>query len=83
MGDKNAQNTKIAMLNDLYRNNQFGIPNMSEYTDEVIDNYVRSFHEKKQKHAKAIDDIMSQNTNIWYPKQTNTLNYEKPDSKPK
>ena len=70
------------MLNDLYKNNQFGIPNISEYTDGIIDNYVKAFYEKNQKRTTFTDEIATQNTNVRYPKQINTI-YVKPDSKPK
>lgn len=83
IGTNNAQNIKIMMLNDLYKNNIFGIPNISEYTDGIIDNYVKSFYEKNQKRTTFTDAVDPQNTNVRYPKQTNTIGYEKPDSKPK
>jgi len=82
-GDNNVQRTKIAMLNDLYENSQFGIQKISEYTDEVIDTYVTAFYEKNQKHTTAINEGIPKNTNIRYPSQANIFGNSKPDSKPK
>jgi hypothetical protein len=77
------QDTEIAMLNDLYRNNNFGIPNISEYTDEVIDTYVKAFYEKRLKRTTFADVAIPQNTKIWHQTQANMFGNSKPDSKPK
>ncbi|MEI6774591.1 MAG: hypothetical protein WCL18_07590 [bacterium] len=37
------------MIIDLHKNNVFGIPNVSEYTDEIIEGYIDAFHIKYTK----------------------------------
>ena len=71
------------MLNDLYKNNNFGVPNVTEYTDGAIDNYVKAFYEKNQKRTTFADVVTPQNKNIWYPSQANIFGNQKQDSKSK
>jgi hypothetical protein len=71
------------MLNDLYKNNNFGIPNVSEYTDGIIDDYVKAFYEKNKKRTTFIDVAVPQNTNVRQQPKANIFENTKPDSKPK
>jgi hypothetical protein len=70
---ENFWEIEVLMLNDLYRNDVFGIPNVSKYSDEVVDQYLVVF---QKKYEKKINEIIKETTPTKLEKHNPYKKYE-------